>query len=220
MGIPAAGLFGLESSELSFGTGTFGGGTEFFRAWGHNRRQRSQAPHRYCMEAGINLFDTADVYSRGLSEEILGKAIGGKRQNLLISTKTTFRFGDGPNDAGSSRYHIVRAVEASLRRLNTDYIDIYHMHGFDQLTPIEENPRSARHTRPHRQGPLHRLLQFFRLALDEIPFHLRALRLGPVRRPSGLLLPYRPRLRTRTHASRHRSKSRRSRLESPSAGAA
>jgi aryl-alcohol dehydrogenase-like predicted oxidoreductase len=91
-----------------------------------------------CLEAGVNLFDTADVYSNGLSEEILGKAVAGKRQNLLVSTKTTFRLGDGPNDVGSSRYHIVRACEASLRRLNTDYIDIYHMHGFDGLTPAEE----------------------------------------------------------------------------------
>ena len=75
---------------------------------------------------------------RGLSEEILGNAVAGKRQNLLISTKTTFRLGEGPNDVGSSRYHIVRACEASLRRLKTDYIDIYHMHGFDGLTPVEE----------------------------------------------------------------------------------
>jgi len=78
------------------------------------------------MEAGINLFDTADVYSRGLSEEILGKAIEGKRQNLLISTKTTFRFGDGPNDVGSSRYHIVRSRRSQPPPPQTDYIDIYH----------------------------------------------------------------------------------------------
>ncbi|MGD0125198.1 MAG: aldo/keto reductase, partial [Terriglobia bacterium] len=91
-----------------------------------------------CLEAGVNLFDTADVYSNGLSEEILGKAIEGKRGEVLISTKTTFRFGDGANDVGSSRYHILSACEASLRRLGTDYIDIYHMHGFDALTPVEE----------------------------------------------------------------------------------
>ena len=122
---------GLKVSELSLGTGTFGGGTEFFKAWGETNVNEAKRLIDICLEAGINLFDTADVYSKGLSEEILGKAIEGKRQNLLISTKTTFRFGDGPNDVGSSRYHIVRAAEASLRRLNTDYIDIYHMHGFD-----------------------------------------------------------------------------------------
>jgi aryl-alcohol dehydrogenase-like predicted oxidoreductase len=132
------GYSGLKVSELSLGTGTFGGGTEFFKAWGETGVNEAKRLIDICLEAGINLFDTADIYSNGLSEEILGKAVEGKRQDLLISTKTTFRFGKGPNDVGSSRYHIVRAAEASLRRLNTDYIDIYHMHGFDELTPIEE----------------------------------------------------------------------------------
>jgi len=91
-----------------------------------------------CLDAGVNLFDTADIYSNGLSEEILGKAIEGRRQRVLLSTKATFRLGEGPNDVGSSRYHLLQACEASLRRLGTDYLDIYHMHGFDQLTPIEE----------------------------------------------------------------------------------
>src|ERR1700675_2242859 len=132
------GYSGLKVSELSLGTGTFGGGTEFFRAWGETGVDEAKRLIDISLEAGINLFDTADVYSNGLSEEILGKAIEGKRQDLLISTKTTFRLGKGPNDVGSSRYHIVRAAEASLRRLNTDYIDIYHMHGFDEITPVEE----------------------------------------------------------------------------------
>src|SRR5258708_25774823 len=132
------GYSGLKGSELGLGTGHFGGGTEFFKAWGETGVNEAKRLIDICLEAGINLFDTADIYSNGLSEEILGKAVQGKRQNLLISTKTTFRFGDGPNDVGSSRYHIVRAAEASLPRLNTDYIDIYHIHGFDQLTPIEE----------------------------------------------------------------------------------
>ena len=129
---------GLKVSALSLGTGTFGGGNEFFRAWGQTNVDEAKRLIDICLEAGINLFDTADIYSYGLSEEILGKAVQGKRNDLLISTKTTFRFGDGPNDAGSSRYHIIKACEASLRRLGTDYIDIYHMHGFDQLTPIDE----------------------------------------------------------------------------------
>jgi len=129
---------GLKVPVLSFGTGTFGGGTEFFRAWGQSNVQEATRLVDICLEAGANLFDTADIYSNGLSEEILGKAIAGKRDKVLISTKTTFRLGDGPNDVGSSRHHIVTACEASLRRLGTDYIDIYHMHGFDAITPIEE----------------------------------------------------------------------------------
>jgi aryl-alcohol dehydrogenase-like predicted oxidoreductase len=132
------GYSGLKVPVLSFGTGTFGGGSEFFRAWGQTDVDEAKRLIDVCLEAGVNLFDTADIYSKGLSEEILGKAIEGKRNDLLISTKTSFRFGSGPNDIGSSRYHILRACEASLRRLRTDHIDIYHMHGFDALTPVEE----------------------------------------------------------------------------------
>src|ERR1700677_4350204 len=129
---------GLKVSALSFGTGTFGGATEFFKAWGDTDVAEARRLIDICLEAGLNLFDTADVYSLGLSEEVLGKALEGKRDQALISTKTTFRFGDGPNDVGSSRYHLRRALEGSLRRLGTDYVDIYHLHGFDALTPIEE----------------------------------------------------------------------------------
>jgi aryl-alcohol dehydrogenase-like predicted oxidoreductase len=132
------GRSGLKVPALSFGTGTFGGGTEFFRAWGSSDVAEATRLVDVCMEAGVNLFDTADVYSAGLSEEILGKAIAGRRQDVLISTKTSFRMGKGPNDLGSSRHHLIQACEASLRRLGTDYIDIYHLHGFDALTPIEE----------------------------------------------------------------------------------
>jgi aryl-alcohol dehydrogenase-like predicted oxidoreductase len=129
---------GLKVPALSFGTGTFGGGNEFFRAWGETDVREATTLVGICLDAGVNLFDTADVYSNGLSEEILGKAIAGKRDKVLISTKTTFKMGDGPNDLGSSRHHILQACEASLRRLGTDYIDIYHMHGFDATTPIDE----------------------------------------------------------------------------------
>jgi aryl-alcohol dehydrogenase-like predicted oxidoreductase len=129
---------GLKVSALSFGAGTFGGGNEFFKAWGETDVAEARRLVDLCLEAGVNLFDTADIYSNGLSEEILGKAIEGKRDRLLISSKATFRFGDGPNDVGSSRYHLIRSCEDSLRRLNTDYIDIYHMHGFDATTPIDE----------------------------------------------------------------------------------
>ena len=129
---------GLKVSALSLGTSTFGGGNEFFRAWGQIEVEEAKRLVSMCLDVGINLFDTADVYSNGLAEEIIGKALQGKRHDLLISSKTAFRMGSGPNDVGSSRYHLVRSCEESLHRLGTDYIDIYHMHGFDELTPVEE----------------------------------------------------------------------------------
>jgi len=124
---------------LCFGTGTFGGGNEFFQAWGQTDVAEATRLIDVCLNAGVNFFDTADVYSDGLSEEILGEAIKHvPRQDLLISTKATFRFGEGPNNVGSSRLHLTRQIEGSLKRLKTDYIDVYHMHGFDALTPVEE----------------------------------------------------------------------------------
>ena len=132
------GKSGLKVPVLSFGTGTFGGGNEFFKAWGSSDVAEATRLVDICLEAGVNLFDTADVYSNGLSETILGKAIAGKRDKVLISTKATFKMGPGPNDLGSSRHHLVQACEASLKRMGTDYIDIYHLHGFDALTPVEE----------------------------------------------------------------------------------
>jgi aryl-alcohol dehydrogenase-like predicted oxidoreductase len=132
------GRSGLKVSALSFGTGTFGGGSDFFRAWGNTDVDEARKLIDICLEAGVNLFDTANVYSNGRSEQILGKAIEGRRDQLLISTKATFRIEDGPNGLGSSRYHLIRQVEASLQRLNTDYIDIYHLHGFDATAPVDE----------------------------------------------------------------------------------
>lgn len=132
------GRSGLKVPALSFGAGTFGGGNEFFRAWGDTGVDEAKRLIDICLDSGVNLIDTADIYSYGLSEEVVGKAVAGKRDKLLISTKATFRFGDGPNDAGSSRYHLVKSLEGSLRRLGTDYVDIYHMHGFDATTPVEE----------------------------------------------------------------------------------
>jgi aryl-alcohol dehydrogenase-like predicted oxidoreductase len=129
---------GLKVSALSFGAGTFGGSGEFFEAWGKTDVDEARKLIEVCQEAGVNLLDTADIYSYGRSEEVLGKAIEGKRQELLISTKATFRTGEGPNALGSSRHHLIRSCEASLRRLGTDYIDIYHMHGFDAISPVEE----------------------------------------------------------------------------------
>ena len=132
------GRSGLKVPVLCFGVATFGGGTEFFRAWGATDVEEAKRLIGLCLDAGVNFFDTADVYSNGLSEQILGKAIEGKRHDLLISTKATFPMGKGPNDMGSSRSHLINSVEASLKRLGTDYIDIYHLHGFDALTPVEE----------------------------------------------------------------------------------
>jgi aryl-alcohol dehydrogenase-like predicted oxidoreductase len=129
---------GLKVPVLCFGAATFGGDGEFFKAWGATDVAQATRMVDLCLEAGVNLFDTADVYSQGLSEEILGQAIAGRRDKVLISTKATFPMGDGPNDLGSSRQHLVHACEASLKRLATDYIDIYHLHGFDALTPVEE----------------------------------------------------------------------------------
>ncbi|MEK6280679.1 MAG: aldo/keto reductase [Acidobacteriota bacterium] len=136
------GSSGLKVPILSFGTATFGGNNEFFRAWGETDVAEASRLVDICLEAGVNLFDSADAYSDGLSEEILGKAIERRRDQILISTKGTSRMGKGTNDLGSSRHHLIRACEASLRRLKTDYIDIYTMHGFDALTPVEETLRT------------------------------------------------------------------------------
>lgn len=136
------GRSGLKVPALSFGTGTFGGTNAFFERWGSTDVEEARRLVDICLEAGVTLFDTADVYSDGASEEVLGEAIKGRRDELLISTKATFRKGNGPNDAGSSRYHLIRSVEGSLKRLQTDHIDIYFMHGFDALTPVEETLRA------------------------------------------------------------------------------
>jgi aryl-alcohol dehydrogenase-like predicted oxidoreductase len=129
---------GLRVPVLSFGTGTFGGGNDFFKAWGSTEVKDATRMVNLCLDAGVNLFDTANVYSRGISEEILGKAIAGHRNKLLISSKATFPMTDKQNDFGSSRINIIKSCEESLRRLGVDHIDIYHMHGFDATTPIDE----------------------------------------------------------------------------------
>ena len=133
---------GLKVPVLTFGTGTFGGSTDFFKPWGATDVKESTRLVDICLDAGLTMFDSADVYSLGVAEEILGKAIAGRRHRVLISTKGSFRFGDGPNDVGSSRAHLLEAVDASLKRLGTDYIDLYQLHGFDALTPIEEVVRT------------------------------------------------------------------------------
>ncbi len=129
---------GFKVPVLSFGTGTFGGGNEFFQAWGASDVAEATKLVDICLDAGLTLFDTADIYSGGMAEEILGRAIQGRRDKVLISTKGTFRSGQGPNDVGSSRHYLTRAVEASLKRLQIDTIDLYQLHAFDALTPVEE----------------------------------------------------------------------------------
>jgi aryl-alcohol dehydrogenase-like predicted oxidoreductase len=131
------GAAGLKVPVLSLGTATFGGVRDF-EAWGTIAAKEATHLVDICLAAGLNLFDTADIYSWGVAEEILGQAIKGRRDQVIISTKGTFRMGPGPNDLGSSRHHLVRACEASLRRLGTDYIDLYQLHGFDAQTPVEE----------------------------------------------------------------------------------
>lgn len=135
------GRSGLKVPVLSLGTGTFGGSNEFFKRWGETDVKEAARMVDLCLDAGLTLFDTADIYSDGMSEEILGRALEGKREKALIATKATFPTGDGPNDKGSSRFHLLRACEASLKRLGTDHIDLYFMHGFDALTPVEETLR-------------------------------------------------------------------------------
>jgi aryl-alcohol dehydrogenase-like predicted oxidoreductase len=132
------GRSGFTVPALSFGTATFGGGTEFFKAWGSTDAAGATRLVDLCLDAGISMFDSADVYSKGLAEEVLGAAIKGRRNKVIVSTKATFRFSDRPNDVGSSRAHLTEAINGSLKRLGTDYIDLFQLHGFDAMTPQEE----------------------------------------------------------------------------------
>jgi len=134
------GASGLQVSALSFGTMTFGGDST--NPVGETQVDEARRLIDLCLEAGVNLIDSADVYSQGNSERVLGEAIKGRRDDVLIATKVHGRMGDGPNDIGQSRHHIIRGCEESLRRLGTDYIDLYQVHGFDALTPLEETLRA------------------------------------------------------------------------------
>jgi aryl-alcohol dehydrogenase-like predicted oxidoreductase len=136
------GAAGLRVPALSFGTATFGGGSDFYRAWGSTDVTEAKRLVDICIDSGVTFFDTANSYSTGMAEEILGAAIAGRRDKLLLATKATFPMGAGPNEAGSSRYFLMRACEDSLRRLGTDYVDVYYIHGFDDYTPVEETLRT------------------------------------------------------------------------------
>lgn len=136
------GSSGFSVPVLSFGTGTFGGNHPFFGKWGASDVKEATRLVDVCLEAGANMFDTADVYSFGQSEEILGEAVKGRRDKVLLATKATFGMSDDPNDVGSSRFHLIRSCETSLRRLQTDYVDVYTIHGFDARTSVEETLRA------------------------------------------------------------------------------
>jgi aryl-alcohol dehydrogenase-like predicted oxidoreductase len=129
---------GLRVPALSFGAGTFGGKGPLFSAWGQSDAAEARRLIDICLDAGVTLFDTADVYSNGASEEVLGAAIRGRRDAVLISTKTGLPMGDGPQDWGTSRGRLIRAVEDALRRLGTDHIDLLQLHAFDAHTPADE----------------------------------------------------------------------------------
>lgn len=133
---------GLKVPVLSYGTATFAGTNDFFEKWGNTDVQQASRLIDICLERGVNFFDTANVYSQGDSEVVLGKALKGRRQEAIISTKASFQIGDGVNDRGSSRFHLINALEHSLKRLQTDYVDLYLMHGFDESTPVEETLRT------------------------------------------------------------------------------
>lgn len=136
------GKSGLKVPVLSLGTGTFGGANEFFKRWGETDAKEATRLVDISLERGVNFFDTANVYSQGASEEILGAAIKGRRDRVIISTKASFSMGESANDKGASRFHLIKALEDSLKRLGTDYIDVYFMHGFDDETPVEETLRT------------------------------------------------------------------------------
>lgn len=133
---------GLKVSAFGFGVGTFGGQGPLFSAWGDTDESAARRLLDIAIDAGVNFFDTADVYSDGESERVLGEAIRGRRDRIILSTKTSLRLGEGVNDAGASRARLMRAVEASLKRLGTDYIDLLQLHAFDAHTPLEESLRA------------------------------------------------------------------------------
>lgn len=132
------GASGFRVPVLSFGAATFGGSGEFFSAWGTTDVAEARRLVDLCLDSGVTMFDTADVYSNGNSELVLGEAVKGRRDKVLISTKATFRFGDEPNAVGSSRWHLLKTVDEQLKRLQTDHIDLFQLHGYDALTPPEE----------------------------------------------------------------------------------
>ena len=150
------GRSGLRVSTITLGTMGFGG-RGWAKAVGELDVDAARRQIGLARDAGVNLIDTADVYSGGVSEEIVGKALGSDRDEVLLATKVRMPMGDGPNDAGLSRHHIIRGAEASLRRLGTDWIDLYQVHEWDGQTPLEETLAALDAPRAVGQGALHRL---------------------------------------------------------------
>ena len=132
---------GIKVSELCFGAMTFGG-KGYWKYVGELVQKDASELVSLALDGGINFFDSADVYSEGLSEEMLGKALGSRRKDIVLATKVRGRTGQGPNDVGLSRWHIIENCNASLKRLGTDYIDLYQVHSFDPYTPLEETLRT------------------------------------------------------------------------------
>ena len=167
------GRSGLKVSVLTLGTMTFGGTGPFAKV-GNTDLHGARRQIDLCLDAGVNLFDTADIYSTGLSEQIVGEALEGRRDAVLVATKARFPMAGGPNDAGSSRHHLIRACEASLKRLRTDTIDLYQLHERDGVHAAGGNHGGARPPRALRQGALRRRVELLRLAPDEGDGHHRA----------------------------------------------
>jgi aryl-alcohol dehydrogenase-like predicted oxidoreductase len=136
------GASGYKVSALGFGAGTFGGKGPLFSAWGTTGESEARRIVDRCLDAGVTVFDTADVYSDGASESVLGSALKGRRSRAFLSTKLSLRAGQGPNDVGSSRHHLIDGVDAALRRLGTDYLDLLQLHHFDAQTPVESVMRT------------------------------------------------------------------------------
>ena len=185
------GRSGFKVPELCFGCGTFGGKNEFFDAWGATSDiAEARKIVDICMDAGLNFFDTADIYSDGGSETVLGGAIKHlKREDVLISTKATFRFGNGANDVGSSRYHLIQALDGSLKRLGTDYVDVYHLHRNRLAHPGRRDALHPRIVRPLAGKVLATSpAPTFGWRLMKSSVRQRALWLDPLHRPPGVLL--------------------------------
>src|SRR5260221_3183590 len=130
------GRTGIYVSEICFGAMTFGG-KGFWQAIGRTQDEEAEHIVRLALDGGVNFFDTADVYSEGESEKILGKALGARRKDVVLATKVRGRVGKGPNDVGLSRAHIMGSIDGSLKRLGTDWVDLYQIHGFDPVTPLD-----------------------------------------------------------------------------------
>ena len=185
------GSSGLRVSALTLGTMTFGGRDNFADV-GSTDVAGATRQVDLCLDRGVNFIDTADVYSGGLSEEIVGEALKGRRDRVLLATKARMPMGDGPNDAGLSRHHLIAACEASLRRLQVDHIDLYQVHEWDGQTPLEETMEALDTLVQSRQGPLRRRLQLRRLAADE----------GARRSPTGTATSASSRSRSTTRCRR------------------